>query len=106
MAIIARSTHGGQFDRYGWPVNPATGRAYRWAEIVTDPAVPLPTFADPDDAYWRRRSVEAIKPKKKRRRRSRGSSSGGRNWSAADVLGRATLELVERVNAEDDDAEV
>jgi hypothetical protein len=98
-----------QFSSNGWPINPATGREYSRAEIVSDPAIPYPQHVDPTNPgpYWQRRSPAEVDAEQKRiarksqvRNTRRGKRSGYAQMQA--VLGRATLELVERVNRPDE----
>lgn len=106
------------FDSAGWPINPATGRAYSRDEIVTDPSIPYPKDINPNSLYWRRRTpaqlaAEKAKIAKKQQQRQRRRQSGSRRktlHSTASVLsgaelqtrqrGEATVELVKRANGD------
>lgn len=103
-----------EFDEFGWPIDPATGEAFRYSQIVTDPAIPLPKHADPGDPCWQRRE-----PKQKTKKSSRAQSRAPRSFSAASVLrtlglssaerqrretAAATTELVDRANGNDDES--
>ncbi|MCG3212588.1 MAG: hypothetical protein FOGNACKC_06258 [Anaerolineae bacterium] len=94
-----------RYDAYGWPINPATGEAWDFAELVADPALPLPKYSlavrrardracpemlpELDEGRSRRAVGVDAAPKAKRRRRSRRSSRrSARRDSAAAVLAR------------------
>lgn len=104
-----------EFDEFGWPIDPATGEAFRYSQIVTDPTLPLPKHADPADPYWQRRDPKQTTTKKARSRSTQRTTR--RNFSAASVLkhlglssverqrretAAATTELVDRANGDDE----
>ncbi|MCG3212346.1 MAG: hypothetical protein FOGNACKC_05994 [Anaerolineae bacterium] len=78
-----------RYDAYGWPINPATGEAWDFAELVADPALPLPKYSlAVRRARDRAAGVDGT-PKAKRTRRSRRSSRhSARRASAATALAR------------------
>ena len=39
---INTQTETTEYDRYGWPINPATGKSYLFHELVEDTDLPLP----------------------------------------------------------------
>lgn len=111
-----------QFDRFGWPINPATGETYTHSEIVTNPTIPYPQHVNPQNpgSYWRRIGPEqyaAQQAKIAKKSKSRKTRANRRRLSASAVLAnmtlsgaerqrrstaRATAELVERVNGGDE----
>jgi hypothetical protein len=102
------------FTPHGYPVNPATGKMYSRNEIVTDPTIPYPKHVDPANPgpYWQRRSPadlettqRNITAKNKRNAAARERNAGRSHKATMDNrIGFATLELVERVNKQNDAA--
>ena len=110
--IIAQKV---EFDKSGWPINPATGKAYTRNEIVANPTLPYPQHVDPANPgpYWRRRTAEELaaakaRPAQKTKARSRRRPTSKRRVFTNNVtfgffeqqakVGQAMAELVDRVN--------
>ena len=101
-----------KFSPHGYPLAP-DGRMYIRAEIVSDPAIPLPLFVDAANppAYWQRRTGAEMAAEAKRitdrnrrnaqARERRQTTRNGRMVTMATIIAAPTLALVERVNAAD-----
>lgn len=105
-AILPQTSPSGEFDNYGWPIDPTTGQPYDYADLIADPQL---RHQDPkiqnliDQARARRGAPAPARRKTRQAHRCRSR----RTFRADSVLAKMTLEtknanalaeLVNRVN--------
>ena len=104
---LPQTTLSGQFDRYGWPINPATGQPYEYDDLLNNPDLKHqdPKIQNLIDQARARRGAPA--PAARKPRQAQRSRPRRRIVRADAVLARMTLEaksasaladLVSRVN--------